>query len=148
MSKYVHITQDQMEAALGPEFKRLDLPNTYEIVYGKRADVDDVPVTIRVYSSLEPEIGSREVGKDAIRVSVYCRVNVEGETKIRRIGTSKRVNRVPGWEDRLKKRIERWQEMLGPHCRRCGAPTVVKLGKYGKFYGCVLYPECRTTAPI
>ncbi len=28
-------------------------------------------------------------------------------------------------------------------CDKCGKPTAVKMGRYGKFLGCTGYPECR-----
>ena len=31
------------------------------------------------------------------------------------------------------------------HCRRCGKATVFREGKFGLFYGCSGYPECRAT---
>ncbi len=32
----------------------------------------------------------------------------------------------------------------GPgECPKCNGPTVLKKGKYGKFYGCYHYPECK-----
>jgi DNA topoisomerase I len=33
-------------------------------------------------------------------------------------------------------------------CPECGKPLVVKLGKFGKFYACSGYPECRHIAPL
>jgi DNA topoisomerase I len=33
-------------------------------------------------------------------------------------------------------------------CPECGKPLVVKLGKFGKFYACSGYPECRYIRPL
>lgn len=33
-------------------------------------------------------------------------------------------------------------------CPECGKPLVVKLGKFGKFYACTGYPECRYIRPL
>jgi DNA topoisomerase-1 len=33
-------------------------------------------------------------------------------------------------------------------CKLCGAPMVIKRGRYGKFLGCSRYPECESTMPI
>lgn len=33
-------------------------------------------------------------------------------------------------------------------CDICGAPMVIKLGRYGKFYACSRFPDCRNTKPI
>jgi DNA topoisomerase I len=32
-------------------------------------------------------------------------------------------------------------------CKKCGAPMVLKVGRFGKFYACSNYPECKTTEP-
>ncbi|KRL99508.1 type I DNA topoisomerase [Liquorilactobacillus satsumensis] len=39
-------------------------------------------------------------------------------------------------------------EPAGINCDICGAPLVVKLGRYGKFYACSRFPDCRNTKPI
>lgn len=36
----------------------------------------------------------------------------------------------------------------GFNCDICGAPMVVKMGRYGKFYACSRFPACRNTKPI
>ncbi len=33
-------------------------------------------------------------------------------------------------------------------CDLCGRPMVIKLGRYGKFYACTGFPECRGTKPL
>ncbi|GAW99592.1 type I DNA topoisomerase [Secundilactobacillus mixtipabuli] len=33
-------------------------------------------------------------------------------------------------------------------CDICGAPMVIKMGRYGKFYACSRFPDCRNTKPI
>lgn len=33
-------------------------------------------------------------------------------------------------------------------CPKCGAPLLIKLGRFGKFYACSKFPECRYTAPL
>ncbi|KRL37218.1 type I DNA topoisomerase [Liquorilactobacillus uvarum] len=39
-------------------------------------------------------------------------------------------------------------EPAGLNCDICGAPLVIKLGRYGKFYACSRFPDCRNTKPI
>ena len=39
-------------------------------------------------------------------------------------------------------------ELAGMNCDICGAPMVVKMGRYGKFYACSRFPECRNTKAI
>jgi DNA topoisomerase-1 len=33
-------------------------------------------------------------------------------------------------------------------CPKCGAPLIIKLGRFGKFYACSAFPECKHTAPL
>jgi len=33
-------------------------------------------------------------------------------------------------------------------CKDCGAPMVIKLGKYGRFYSCSKWPDCKGMLPI
>ncbi|MDI6727436.1 MAG: type I DNA topoisomerase [Thermodesulfovibrionales bacterium] len=33
-------------------------------------------------------------------------------------------------------------------CEKCGAPMVIKSGRFGKFLACSKYPECKNTKPI
>ncbi|MFD1672268.1 type I DNA topoisomerase [Agrilactobacillus yilanensis] len=39
-------------------------------------------------------------------------------------------------------------EPAGFDCDICGAPMVVKMGRYGKFYACSRFPDCRNTKAI
>lgn len=39
-------------------------------------------------------------------------------------------------------------ELAGFDCDYCGAPMVVKLGRYGKFYACSRFPDCRNTKAV
>lgn len=45
-------------------------------------------------------------------------------------------------------KIEMKDELAGMDCDICGAPMVVKVGRYGKFYACSRFPECRNTKAI
>ena len=39
-------------------------------------------------------------------------------------------------------------EPAGFNCDICGAPMVIKMGRYGKFNACSRFPDCRNTKPI
>ena len=39
-------------------------------------------------------------------------------------------------------------EPAGFDCEICGAPMVIKMGRFGKFYACSRFPECRNTKAI
>ncbi len=40
------------------------------------------------------------------------------------------------------------EEKTNKKCPKCGAPLIIKLGRYGKFYACTNFPKCRYTAPL
>ncbi|MDR1568679.1 MAG: type I DNA topoisomerase [Streptococcaceae bacterium] len=50
-------------------------------------------------------------------------------------------------EEHIEK-VQIKDEPAGFDCELCGNPMVIKLGKYGKFYACSNFPECRNTKPI
>ncbi len=45
-------------------------------------------------------------------------------------------------------KIQLKDEPAGFNCDICGAPMVIKLGRYGKFYACSRFPDCRNTKAI
>ena len=44
-----------------------------------------------------------------------------------------------------KKKLE---EPTDKKCPKCGQPIIIKLGRFGKFYACSGFPECKHTEPI
>ena len=40
------------------------------------------------------------------------------------------------------------QEKTEKKCPKCGAPLLIRLGRYGKFYACSKFPECRYTESL
>lgn len=44
--------------------------------------------------------------------------------------------------------VEIKDEPAGFDCEKCGSPMVIKMGRYGKFYACSNFPECRNTKAI
>ena len=45
-------------------------------------------------------------------------------------------------------KIQIKDEPAGFDCDVCGSPMVIKLGRYGKFYACSNFPDCRNTKQI
>ena len=45
-------------------------------------------------------------------------------------------------------KIDIKDEPAGFDCELCGHPMVIKIGKYGKFYACSNFPDCRNTQAI
>ena len=146
---YVNVTVEDVEAFLGPQgFKAIPVERTRELVYAKRVDQprDDgrTPnqLSLRVYTGIDPDGNSRDVGADAMRCVLFTR-NDEGV--VRKVATSKRVHRVAGWRANLQERLDAIAP--GPDCPSCGAPTVLRTSARGEFYGCSNFPTCRGTRP-
>ena len=63
-----------------------------------------------------------------------------------------------GWKIDLRKaakgergtgtRTDGAKEKPGPACPECGSKTRVRESRYGRFYGCVRYPDCRGTVRL
>lgn len=45
-------------------------------------------------------------------------------------------------------KIEMKDQLAGKNCSICGAPMVVRMGRFGKFYACSRFPKCRNTETI
>jgi hypothetical protein len=103
-------------------------------------------VTLRVYSTLENGV-ARDNGKDAIRCVLFWK-SPDGEIKL--MGVEKKVLRIETWRDNLSKRINGWEEMMGPTCPLCKSPMTKRKNRANKheFYSCIQYPVCKSTVPI
>lgn len=144
MANYTNISKEEMEAFLFPKgFVPVHLENTKELVYAKRI-VHKLALSLRVYTGINPDGASRDVGKDAIRVCLFWR-NIQGE--IKSAGGSKRVHRVNGWRFNLQNRLDNWEQDFVT-CSACGSPMVERKGHYGYFLGCCNYPNCKATRPL
>jgi DNA topoisomerase-1 len=44
-------------------------------------------------------------------------------------------------------KVEEAQE-IDEKCEQCGRPMLVRFGRYGKFFGCSGYPECKNVRPL
>jgi len=145
MAEYYNISEDEMRTFLEAQgFRQVNPPRTTELVFGKRVDQDDIPMTLRVYTGINPSGKSRPVGKDAIRVHLFMQ-NPDG--KISKLSGSKRVHRVLYWKKNLQDRLDSWLDFMPKHkCTECGFPMVPRMK--GKFLGCSQFPTCRNTKNI
>jgi hypothetical protein len=152
MSTFYNISAAEMSLFLVPQgFGTISIPGTVEIVFGKRVDLPipgtdkKIPLTLRVFTGINPSGESRDVGEDAIRVRLFVR-NSEG--KILELSGSKRVHRVVNWKQNLQKRLDGWKDYVQDTCDRCGMPMQHRRGKNGPFLGCTDYPKCNHTKSI
>lgn len=141
MATYVNVTQQEVEEFLLPQgFQQIELSGTRELVYAKRVDADGLVLSLRVYTGINPNGQSRDVGTDAMRCNIFWR---NGEGDLRKVATSKRVHRVAGWRANLQQRLDGLK--IDGRCDECGSPMVLRKGKNGEFYGCASFPTCRNT---
>jgi DNA topoisomerase-1 len=55
------------------------------------------------------------------------------------------------FEQNLKKKykeIEKKVEKTEKTCPKCNSPLVIRMGRFGKFYGCSNFPKCKFTQPM
>ncbi len=50
--------------------------------------------------------------------------------------------------DKKHKEVEKKVEKTDKDCPECGSPLVIRMGRYGRFYGCSNFPKCKYTRPI
>jgi len=50
--------------------------------------------------------------------------------------------------DGTLKIVAKQEELTNEMCGKCGAPMVIKTGRFGRFMACSGYPNCKTTKPI
>ncbi len=69
---FYSISKEEMHKFLSARgFQPIQLPNTYELVYGKIVNVAGFKLSLRVYTAIEASGHSRAKGEDAIRVQFY-----------------------------------------------------------------------------
>lgn len=155
MAHYQNVTRSEMEPFLLVRgFQPMEIPGTFELVYGKVMHHrlnhlhNEIPISLRVYTGIGVDGQSRAPGKDAIRLCLYVR-DRGGKPKL--IGLQKRVHRVYGWRKNLEARINNWEELLGPACPKCGLIMVLRTARKNKknqFWGCQDWPACNGTREV
>ena len=91
-------------------------------------------VNIKFTANVESELDSIETGEaNWVKVIDQFYKPFEKEVAHAEIGIEK---------------IQIKDEPAGFNCDICGAPMVIKMGRYGKFYACSRFPDCRNTKAI
>lgn len=154
---YVNVTIKQMTDFLTARgFKRVYPLRTSEAVFAKRVGHEQ-QLSLRVYTGINPDGNSRDIGKDAIRVQLSWRYDVNSDSKILKpMGRVPHVKRIQSWRDNLAKRLDNWQDMWQVEtCPKCGSALAPRQRKASKgvekasyFLGCVSYPKCKGTCNV
>jgi hypothetical protein len=165
MAEAVPISLEEMDAFLVESqgfiripLEEMDAPHIKarfckEWIYEREYSEEFAPgCRIRIFSSLDSRGGgSRDVGRDAIRVVI---VDPEGFPWCKAFA---RVHRVKGWRANLLRRIEtpleesslyRWVPERYGCTEGCSGILRTRWGKKGSFLGCSNYPRCRNTEAI
>jgi DNA topoisomerase-1 len=91
-------------------------------------------------------------------VDIKFTANVEGELDAIETGEENWVKVIDQFYKPFAKEVDHAEEGIekiqlkdepaGFNCDICGAPMVIKMGRYGKFYACSRFPDCRNTKAI
>ncbi len=57
-------------------------------------------------------------------------------------------NELLGVKDKEVRKEDVYNQTTDKTCPECGKPILIKLGKFGRFYACSGYPDCRYVAPL
>lgn len=97
MSRYIPVCRNQFRLLLIKEKGWVENCIGKEIVFDKTLRNGTI---IRVFTSIRNDNGEcRKVGTDAIRICAF------NPSKKRGVARTKKINRVPGWENRLKSKV-------------------------------------------
>lgn len=142
--RFYNISADEMTAFLTARgFQSMQLPNTYELVFGKIVRFGKHRLSLRVYTGINPSGESRAKGMDAIRIVLYCKYNDVPKP----CGVSQKCLRVKTWEKNMATAIARCEDVSNfRYCSDCGSPMVQRCrkdDKKQKFWGCVAWAETK-----
>lgn len=135
MSRYYQVSQAEMETFLLPRgFIKMSIPGTSELVYGKRIQRGQHPISIRIYTTINPSGEARDCGEDAIRVRLYTLFQDEPIP----VGKTQKILRIKTWAKNLTKALNKCDSLVRI-CPACGNLQTVRKGVHGEFWGCSTY---------
>lgn len=114
--------------------KRFEPTELGEIVNGLICEFFPKIVDVNFTAAMEQDLDNVELGKEKW-VKVVDEFYQPFEKELEKA------------EEKIEK-VQIKDEPAGFDCELCGHPMVIKLGRYGKFYACSNFPECRNTKPI
>lgn len=141
MSHFYNITREEMETFLTERsFQQMNLPNVWELVYGKVIHMGQLRLSLRIYTAINQNGQSREKGSDAIRLQLFYMHNGQ----VVPVGRPQKCLRVNGWRNRLGTAIANAAD--SQHfavCSNCGHPMCWRENsKTGEeFFGCLTYHQ-------
>lgn len=140
VERYYNISADEMTAFLtGRGFRKMQLPNTVEIVFGKIVRLGAHTLSLRILTGINPSGESRAKGTDAIRVSLYCKLPTNIANYPVPCGKSQKCLRVNTWKANMAAAIDRCEDPDNFRvCSKCGNPMTERQrdSDKQKFWGC------------
>jgi DNA topoisomerase-1 len=77
-----------------------------------------------------------------------CKTTIDFPENVEYVYKGKRVIVSEGLKIHRDERSKHAEEAPVKTCPNCGAPMELRDGRFGRFYGCTRYPECKTTEPV
>ena len=114
--------------------KRFEPTELGEIVNSLIAEFFPDIVNVKFTADMEAKLDDVEVGKEQWK-KVIDEFYKPFEKEVSKAETE-------------MEKIQIKDEPAGFDCEVCGSPMVIKLGRYGKFYACSNFPDCRHTQAI
>ena len=149
MSEFIKISRDNFNTFLN-EYTlttaspiMLDEPSSNEIIY--EIPTEKSTITIKIYSSVDKFSGiTRDIGEDAIRCVLFDFISQKP------VGKAKRTHRMTNWKERLKEKLDELKEETKKIqiCKTCNSAMVLRNSSRGEFYGCLSYPNCKSSMTL
>lgn len=149
--RYYPISQSEFEQfLLRQKFVKV-IPDaiTKELVYSKIVGKCKYgPICLRIYSGINPNGESRDIGKDAIRLCLFYKKDNE----VIKCGNFRKCLRVLTWKKNVQAAIDAWQELY--EVCDCGSPMILRENKTTKqqFWACCDWKKdgsgCRKSKPF
>jgi len=134
------------------EEKGIGRPSTYATIVATLLERNYV--TLKNKAFYPTELG-KEVNRTLLKFfseifNVEYTAKMEDELDTIAEGKTKYVEVLTKFYEPLENLLKEAQKEAanGVVCELCGAPMVVRIGKYGRFLGCSNYPQCQNVKPL
>lgn len=77
-----------------------------------------------------------------------CQTTIDFPSTVEYVYKGKRVLVSEKLQLHREQKAERAAALPSKTCPECGAPMELKEGRFGRFYGCTNYPQCKATEPV
>ena len=140
------------EASLIKELEKLGIgrPSTYATIISILKDTSRGFTTIKDKRFYPTELAMKQIKylSDNFPQIIDINARAEQEKELDEIakGNLSKLDAMTGWWNNLKAQIDKVDPSSGKEekiCPECGKPLAIRKGKYGAFWGCTGYPNCK-----